>query len=738
MRSALRAAWHNVPRATLLGAALAVVLLAPALHTGFTDDDDLNSLGNGVLRYHDTTLARLVWQDAANWLQAGRFFPLMFVLLRVTFRLLPGVLAYKAYLVGHVVVNLLLLARLVRRLSGSATLAGLSLPVTAALFQFRLFFDPILSFHGLMPFVVTATLLSLLGLQRFLDGGGRRWLALSAAAYLAALLTYEVVLPFALLHLVLLAAARRGWRATVRLALPFLLAPALCAGVAVFLRAALHVTPPEAYRPTFEPGVYLPALGKQLLAALPLSYYLADPSGLFAPERELPAPRTAALVFAATFTLALFLLLRLRRERTAGAASVGRLAVLGLLLAVLPAVLMASSPHYQALLRVGLGYLPVYAEYFGVGLLLLACALAALPALARRPALGAVVAVAASALVAGAAARTYQANIVVADHLRLAAAARTNLAAALDAGLLDPVAEGEALLLQQEYPMWNSAWSWYCQCDWSRSCSEYFFCLHSGKRLTTVFEPLRASSLPPGPRLVHHLADGWEGPDEGHVFLTTLRDPPCDTGGRPAKRRAREGRLFVRGHDFNGVRDAAGLMVVGVFADPATPGGGRADFALDGRDLRLLRAGRDWALYSFAAPADLLADSLRLLRLGRAPLRTYWAGGFCSEETDGDQTWRWCDGRGVLYLANSTGRAKTVRVEGRVVASRFGTCRLGEDGADEGVTFRGDGLPFSCRLRVEPGFRRLELSSDAPPFDVPGDPRRLVLQVKSWGVAEEP
>jgi hypothetical protein len=491
--------------------ALAFVLLQPVLETGYLSDDSANSSITGIIRYHDFTLAGLITDECRGYLAQGRFFPMMVIIARTIFHILPGLLAYKIYLVVSVLLNLLLFAGLLRRITGSITLAAIGVLTTAALFQFRFYHDPILSFHGFMQFVMTGTLLSLWSLDRFLTGGSRWWLAGAVFFYVPVLLTYEITYTFFLLHLALILARGRSWNAAALIALPFLSAAVSCAAVPFILRTFLGSTPGEAYSPSSDFPAIGKAYAKQLISAFPLSSYLNySYFVMLRLTRLLPL----LLVTFSAFLLARALLRRLSQERPEGGIGARGLALLGLLLWMLPGLPIALSPKYQAELRLGLGYLPVYAQYFGVGLLLLAGIVWG-SRYFQRPALPKI-ATLVFALILG---HHYAANVSLVRMCNGQRGIRENVEDALAAGLLDNVPEDAVLLLDHAYPLWQLDDQAYGGVPWSKNFSEYFYYLHTGKKLRTVVRGSPLSSTLSANTEVYELCDVFNSPRSGYVLL---------------------------------------------------------------------------------------------------------------------------------------------------------------------------------------------------------------------------
>ena len=318
---------RRVPLLALGVLAFAVFLLLPTLRTGWLGDDAANSLLPGFMRDHGFGLGQTISFDIGRYLGGGRLFPIAVVHGDIVFRFLSNLTAYKVYMIAVIVLNLIGFHCLLRRLTGSATLAALGLLSVAVLFQFRVFHDPFLSFHGLVQVVLMQTLLSLIALDRYLMRGSRWWLVGAALLYLLTLLTYEISYPFFLLHATLIRARGIGWKRAGALTLPFLGAAFACAAVSFAVRTLGYASAGAAYRPNFDVLACASTFGKQLIAALPLSYCLTHRSGV---SRQVFHSWGTPVAVAAAFALTLGLLLRLPREQHKGELlSAERLAWLG-------------------------------------------------------------------------------------------------------------------------------------------------------------------------------------------------------------------------------------------------------------------------------------------------------------------------------------------------------------------------------------------------------------------------
>jgi hypothetical protein len=584
--------------------ALAAVALAPALGTGYLVDDVYRSLLPGMMRFTgEDFVDRLLGEIRAS-IQQGRFFPLVWVEHMAVFCTIRDVASYKRLLVASCMVDLGLLMAMVRLITGDWRLATLSATVTAILFQFRTFFDPILSFHGLLQLVTALVLGSLMTLKLYLNGRGWGWLLASSAMHLACLLLYEVTYPLFLLHAVLIGACRPDWRSRVVLMLPFLLVTSACVAATLVVRT-MYPSDSYIHALNLAPASVALALARQTSAALPLSAFLADPAGIF---DGLGSPGAIARWLARGDVLPVALLagigtaigLRPRAgipEEGAEGRGGWTLASLGLFLAVLPGVMIAISSRYQGEIAFGVGYLPVFLQYFGVGILMAS----GLRSAFGRPGRIRWASLAMAGTMGLVAAVTYRSNSEVAIRLNappgtpyfnpvaagMAGAdhyPRLNIESALRSGLMEEVADGATILLENPYPHWHA-----------EPNSTFFYLMHLGR--TTLVTRARSSGaeIPAGGAFVVH--DVCLGREAGIVTLWRV-GPDGDRIG-PA-------RLFVRGRPLNLDRDAPGSAIVSVTAPSGSIPGMTSD-----NQVSILRSGEGWYLCEVGGEFD--PDSLRLV-----------------------------------------------------------------------------------------------------------------------------
>jgi hypothetical protein len=626
---------------------LAAVFLSPALRTGYWAEDVILSLVPGELKVTGMSLGEKLLERQEKYLQLGRFFPVTPVLQVLAFALTRDVVAYKAYLVAGVLLDLMLFQVWIRRLSGDADFACLATCLTIGLFQFRVYMDPILAYYGQMQLMIAAVFVSLLALQHFLEGRRGAWLLAAAGAYLTAALTYEITYLFVPIYLLVIhsvGSGRRRWLS----ALPFVGIACVCVLMTIVVRRLFPNEVHYIHHISYDPRKFLVALVRQLSAGLPLSYFLSDllgthwysVPGIFPAVRR-PLHLVAWAARPGTFAVALTALTLglacLRPGRRAGAvdpAPRGRLATVvgvGLMLAVLPAPMVCVSEFHRRSFSLGVGWIPVLLQYYGVALVLTA----GLWRWLTRPRRGGAIArwegVAAALALAALTGLTSRINREVAvwfnappgtredstiarDHCSAWHFHRLNLEAALHAGLMDEVPATARVQLAHDYRFWHGR---------NAAMSRYFYAMHTSKAFAEVSPQVRAPAASGTP--VYRVRDVITGRTGGYVVLSPVGS---DRPGQTSAADARGVRVFVRHPRLWDSRTSAPFLLVGSALGPSGAGPARPTPLLLGRELGLIRSGRDWAIFEVhPSIAQVEPDSLTLITAPRQVAAFLRAGG---------------------------------------------------------------------------------------------------------------
>jgi hypothetical protein len=738
---------------------LAAVCLTPTLKIGYVSDDNHSSLRPGRLRVANRSFAAVTVENMRSSMQEGRFYPLHWWAYNGVFCLIQDVYFYKFYILILVTSNLLLFILFLSKISGDTGFACLTAILTLMLIQIRAYHDPILSFFGLLQILVAGTLLSLLALETYMRRRQGVWLAVSVLLYLACLLFYEVSYPLFLLHGLLIWRRRPELRAWVRTCRPFFQAAVFC----LFMSALLRWLHPVDYsKPTVStahyqmnlaPGPVLATLLRQTSGALPLSYFLADPAGIFAGVKRPGALAhwvTRWDVLAITVVAFGVCLLSLTSKPAGdGDGSPSRpdwklATLLGALLAVLPAVAIALTTRYQREILFGRPYVPIYVQYFGIGLLLASAVRSFLANRLQRGAAAHWSRLATAVAVGLTTGVTYRANCATADSLVSAPGTpafnqasfdmggawhyqRRNLQAALQAGLLEAVPERSKVFLANEYRHWYDA-----------ELSVFFYAMYASKVLKPIAPSAQKliASQPQHGGSTYAVRDVCLGERAGYVVLSQdpaggERKPPGQggDGGRGELRMfVRHPKLFV-----NGSKPA--VTIVGSRLT-STGTAGEPGFVRQGRDLTMLKSGPDWAMFSLQTEAGRV-DPGSLKAVFR-PVTLGWGDGFYYGESGHGESWRWCTRRGVLTLNNFTDTPRKVKIsmllQGKGDAPLVFDSELFHAEAVPGLT----PVRFEREVMVPPGAHPVTVSTEASPYAAPPrNPRLLYFRIINLTISDK-
>lgn len=331
-------------------------------YTGFISDDAYNSQLPGSMLHEGKTLVQVVANHFRGWmLGSGRIFPVS-VYCYLLFSLGPPLVLYKALNLFVILGASFSFGKWVELYSGVPRLGMLSMLGLTGYYQLRAWHDPILAFHFLLPFLALNLFVSLFFFQRILTQPSRLYLAASVFFFTISCLTYEVgqfygpiFLGSAWLFLGDLKKAIKASRWHLGISFFIIL-------LGFILRSKLNPYYEAIYvigAKTLDPIHWIHASLIQLSAALPLSYYFKMRSTL--------VPELRPYDFAFLLGVGALSVKIMWRNRDFSRTQFLRLFPIGIALWGLPGVLTAASSHQEELLGVGygMGYLPVFLQYFG-------------------------------------------------------------------------------------------------------------------------------------------------------------------------------------------------------------------------------------------------------------------------------------------------------------------------------------------------------------------------------------
>ncbi len=350
--------------------------LSMLVRSGYYWDDAVNSTAYLAEKKDSIPTFRHVLDFMKEYLKLGRINVLSFYY--YFFFYIENVSVYKALIILSILADQLVFRLTLTEFGVPKNRARLGMLLVPLMLQTRAYQDPVSGFYSLMQVLTAEMLLCAFFLSRWLRSGRGRELALSLVCFTLGLLTYEVCFPFIAMIFLLILVRRRSFRKAVRDSLPFAVPVVLALAAVVFVRAK-YVTKTAYAGVAFsmDPLRILRAGLTQISAGLPLSFYSAGyqaavldnvhPAASFM-NYSLGSFLGAVCLSDLMLLLAAFFVLRRisAEENNTSAPEFGSLAVLGFSFALLPAVTVAMSSRYQGQLMPGLGYLPVYMQYYGI------------------------------------------------------------------------------------------------------------------------------------------------------------------------------------------------------------------------------------------------------------------------------------------------------------------------------------------------------------------------------------
>ncbi|MBQ4511450.1 MAG: hypothetical protein II969_00550 [Anaerolineaceae bacterium] len=368
---------------------LTAVSLSMLIRSGYFWDDAVNSTLYLAEKKDFVPLGQHVLEFMQKYLALGRINVLSFYY--YFFFYIENVSVYKALIIVSILLNQIIFRNVLRAYDVPLPYARAGMLIIPLLLQTRLYQDPVSGFYSLMQVLTAEMLLCALLLSRWLKSGRVRDLLLCLLVFTIGLMTYEVCFPFLLMVCLLIWVRRGSFQQAFRDSLPFI-------GVTILLLAGIYLvrakfviyTTYAGVAFSLDPGKILSTALKQFTAGLPLSFYTAASQGAvlgnvypaesFMQYDFVSFLKSIQLSDVLIVAAGIFSLWLIKRQSAEGwghenGFRSAELLILGFSFAVLPIITVAMSERYQGQLLPGLGYLPVYMQYYGIAALLVWTAL---------------------------------------------------------------------------------------------------------------------------------------------------------------------------------------------------------------------------------------------------------------------------------------------------------------------------------------------------------------------------
>ena len=361
---------------------LTAACLAMLVPSGYYWDDAVNSTNYLAERNDSVSTLSHVLEFMRSYLRLGRVNVLSFYYYFFFYIDDPAV--YKALIILFILANQLIFRKTLLEFGLPLRCARLGMLIIPLMLQTRVYQDPVSGFYGLMQVLTAEMLLTALFTLRWCRTGKGRDLVLGLLFFGLGLFTYEVCYPFIAMLCLLIWSRRGNFLKAVKSSLPYLALTVIALAAVIAVRnGSVHDTTYVGVTFSLDPARILRAAGCQISAGLPLSYYSAGHEGAvlgnvytadsfmnynFADFAGAVGIRDIVILLG--FILCMVLI---HRDGTEFASwyKDRDLLILGFSFALLPSLTIAISDRYQGQLYPGLGYLPVYMQYFGVACLIL-------------------------------------------------------------------------------------------------------------------------------------------------------------------------------------------------------------------------------------------------------------------------------------------------------------------------------------------------------------------------------
>jgi len=358
-----------------------VLVLSNILQSDYFGDDLYNFQTPGLFPYEYSGPLEYYLESIFGWMKSGRFFPVSSGYFAFVFHWFDTVFSYKLLMVSLILISNFLFSYFVYLFSKkNAHLALLVLMITPVLFQFKLYHDPILAFHGLMPIFFSFLTISTIFLLKYLHVNKKLYLIISVLSYVVILGMYEISYTFLLIYgliIVSQTSISTNTNYCIRTFLPYFCALMVAVIATIYSKWFLCgevclSTFNNPYMPNWDLLAIFKTYFLQTVSVLPTSYYfnfgrfphVSDFGGNF-------------LILAILLIYVFFFSFKHKEGRVK---DFNYILVMALLLLFLPGILISLSTKFQGSekfggidmnsVQFGLAYIPIYIQTFGLSLLM--------------------------------------------------------------------------------------------------------------------------------------------------------------------------------------------------------------------------------------------------------------------------------------------------------------------------------------------------------------------------------
>ena len=342
----------------------------PLLISGFIGDDSYNAQIKGRLFYENINIFDFYFRETLAWYwNNGRFFPLS-LSMYFTFYLINEPVIVKSFYFILIIINLVYFFKIINHFTNSKRIGLLFCVLVATSIQFRLWHDPVLSFHGLMQTLLLFFLISIYYFLKNKKKKNNNYHKTSLFFYFLSLLTYEISYCFIGLYFFLDYLKTNSFKKSIINIKHYIYIFIIILLIVLTAKIKIFITQEPSY-PLIESSFnffnILKALFVQFFSSLNLSYttghiYIYGYSYL----------KENIIVYDVIFLILTFFVFQ-KTLIFSKIKNFKEIILISLWLWFPPALLVSLSGHQNELIKFGLpavGYLPIYLQYYGTIIIL--------------------------------------------------------------------------------------------------------------------------------------------------------------------------------------------------------------------------------------------------------------------------------------------------------------------------------------------------------------------------------
>ena len=335
----------------------------PLVSSGLIGDDAYNSQTNGRLIDEDLNIFEFYYREAFSWYwNNGRLFPIS-IGMYFLFHIIENVVLIKTYYLTLILLNLIIFYNIILNFTYSKKFSFFIIIFIFTSVQFRLWHDPILSFHGLLQTLTLFFFLSIYFFQKYYLHKKLIYINLSAFFYFLSLLTYEVSYLFILFLFLMIYFNEGNFLKSINILKKHFILFFIVLILVAIAKVKISITG-ENFYPSYEQNFNYINFIKSFLIQITSSFNLTYTLG-HAYKFGTSFIYSNSNYFDLVFISILYILFSQNLEKNT-INNQKLLTILSLYMIIFISILVSISGHQDEIANIGpgIGYLPIYIQYF--------------------------------------------------------------------------------------------------------------------------------------------------------------------------------------------------------------------------------------------------------------------------------------------------------------------------------------------------------------------------------------